>query len=126
MIFLDLVAALLVLLGALLCFGAAVALVRFPDVLAKLHAITKPQVLGMILICVGIALGVRTWQAACVAALAVFFQLLTAPVSASMVARAAYRSGIVPKRGLGCDELADDLTPNKTGDAQEPSIKPIK
>lgn len=109
MIVLDLVAALLVLTGAFLCFDAAVSLVRFPDVLAKLHAITKPQVLGMICVCLGIALGLRTWWACAVAFLAICFQLLTSPVSANMVARSAYRSGLIPKQGLEQDDLADDL-----------------
>ncbi|MDU7361645.1 MAG: monovalent cation/H(+) antiporter subunit G [Propionibacteriaceae bacterium] len=110
MMVLDLLAALLVLLGAFLCFAAAVALVRFPDVLTKLHSITKPQVLGMICICLGVAIGVRTWWAIFVALLAIGFQLLTAPVSANMVARSAYRSGLIPRRNLISDDLADDLT----------------
>ncbi|WP_297740715.1 monovalent cation/H(+) antiporter subunit G [uncultured Tessaracoccus sp.] len=109
MIVLDLLAAIFVLLGAFLCFAAAVALIRFPDVLTKLHAITKPQVLGMTCICLGVALGVRTWWALFVAVLAIGFQLLTAPVSASMVARSAYRSGLIPRRNLIADDLADDL-----------------
>lgn len=116
MIVLDLLAALLVLLGSLLCFGAAVSLVRFPDVLGKLHAITKPQVLGMIAICLGIALGVRTPAAVGVAALAIGFQLLTAPVAANMVARSSYRSGIIPRRNLSVDHLAEDLEAAKERD----------
>ncbi len=110
MMLLDLIAALLMLVGALLCVDAAVSLVRFPDVLAKLHAITKPQVLGMLSICLGIAIGVRTWWAVAVALLAICFQLVTAPVSASMVARSAYRSGLVPTKELLVDDLADDLS----------------
>lgn len=109
MIVLDLIAALLVLVGAFLCFTAAVALIRFPDVLSKLHAITKPQVLGMIAICLGVAVGVRTWPAVGIAVLAIAFQLLTAPVSASMVARSSYRSGLIPSRNLMVDDLTDDL-----------------
>lgn len=105
----DLLAALLMLLGALLCLGAAVSLIRFPDVISKLHAITKPQVLGMICIALGVALGIRTPTAISFSVLTVTFQLLTSPVSAHMVARSAYRSGIVPKKYLDIDELAEDL-----------------
>ncbi|WP_296139358.1 monovalent cation/H(+) antiporter subunit G [uncultured Tessaracoccus sp.] len=109
MIVLDLLAAVLVLLGSLLCLGAAVSLVRFPDVLGKLHAITKPQVLGMTLICLGMMAGIRTWHAVLLATMTIGFQLLTAPVSASMVSRSAYRSGIVPRRHLETDDLSEDL-----------------
>ena len=52
---LDFVGAVFVFIGAVLSFGAAVALVRFPDVLGKLHAITKPQVLGLIFVSLGVA-----------------------------------------------------------------------
>lgn len=111
---LDLIAALLILLGCMLCFGAAISLVRFPDVHAKLHAITKPQVLGMTVICLGVALDVRTWWAISVAILTIGFQLLTAPVSANMVARSSYRSGVIPSRNLHVDDLAEDLDESGT------------
>ncbi len=106
---LDLVAAVLVLLGSLLCLAAAVALLRFPDVLEKMHAVTKPQVLGLILVTVGIAVSLRTWWAAGLSVLIIVLQLLTAPVAANMVARGAYRAGLVPDRQLRVDHLTDDL-----------------
>ncbi|SDL15960.1 monovalent cation/H(+) antiporter subunit G [Tessaracoccus oleiagri] len=106
---LDLVSALFVLVGAFMCFAAAVSLVRYPDVLGKLHAITKPQSLGVMAIAIGVALGVRTWWALSVAIITIVFQLLTSPVAANMVARGAYRSGIVPSRNLNVDHLAEDL-----------------
>ena len=109
MIVLDFISAIFVLLGAFLCLTAAISLVRFPDVLGKLHAITKPQVLGLISISTGVTLGVRTWWAFSVMVLIIMFQLLTSPVSASMVARGSYRSGIIPSRNLQLDHLAEDL-----------------
>ena len=121
MIVVDLIGALFVLLGALLCFGAAVSLERFPDVLSKLHAITKPQVLGMLSIALGVALSVRTFWAACILILVVVFQLLTSPVSATMVARASYRSGLIPSRNLNQDDLAVDLTERKKRADDSPS-----
>ena len=39
----DLIGALLMLVGAGLCFAAAVALVRFPDVMSKMHAVTETR-----------------------------------------------------------------------------------
>ena len=43
---LDLLGALLVLLGCFLCFAAALGLLRFPDVVSRMHAATKPQTLA--------------------------------------------------------------------------------
>lgn len=105
----DLIGALLLLCGAFLCLVAAVALIRFPDVLAKLHAITKPQVLGLLLLAAGVFVSVRTWWVFAICTLAVALQLLTAPVSATMVSRATYRRGLVDSGKLVQDDLAADL-----------------
>ena len=45
---LDGAALVLILIGALLCVTAAIGLVRFRDVPSRLHAATKPQVLGVV------------------------------------------------------------------------------
>ena len=105
----DLIASVFVLVGSLLCLGAAVSLVRFPDVLGKMHAITKPQVLGLISVTVGIALSLRTWWAVGLCLLVVVLQLLTAPVSANLVARGAYRAGLIKDDLLVLDHLTEDL-----------------
>ena len=47
---LDLLGAALVLLGCFLCFAAALGILRFPDVVSRMHAATKPQTLGLILL----------------------------------------------------------------------------
>ncbi|GAA3868898.1 monovalent cation/H(+) antiporter subunit G [Tessaracoccus defluvii] len=105
----DLIGALFILIGALLCLGAAIALRRFPDVLTKMHAITKPQVLGIIAVTLGVAFSLRTWWAAGLCLLIVVLQLLTAPVSATMVARSASRSGLIDDAGLKVNHLTEDL-----------------
>lgn len=117
---LDLLGAVFVLVGAALCLGAAVALVRFPDVLSKLHAITKPQVLGLICVVTGIALSLRSWWATGMCTLVVVFQLLTAPVSANLVARGAYRAGQVDDNSLVINHLAEDL--EKAGYHRPPGV----
>lgn len=43
---LDIVAAVLILSGSALALTAAIGIVRFPDTLSRMHAATKPQVLG--------------------------------------------------------------------------------
>lgn len=104
---LDGVALVLVLIGALLCLTASIGLLRWPDVPSRLHAATKPQVLGLLLICVAIALTTRTFEAVAFLIPIVFLQLATAPLSAHMVGRAAYRNGDVAEEDLFVDELRD-------------------
>ncbi|MGZ2826729.1 monovalent cation/H(+) antiporter subunit G, partial [Pseudomonas aeruginosa] len=57
---LDVVALVLVLIGAVLCLTATIGLLRWPDVPSRLHAATKPQVLGVLLIVTAVVLAVRT------------------------------------------------------------------
>jgi multicomponent Na+:H+ antiporter subunit G len=90
---LDVVAGICLLVGALLSLAAGLGLLRFPDVLSRLHAGTKPQILGLVFVVAGIALSARAWSVVLVLAPVVVFQLLTQPVAAHMVARAAYRTG---------------------------------
>ncbi|PZF99436.1 monovalent cation/H(+) antiporter subunit G [Micromonospora deserti] len=93
--------------GALLSLAAGIGVLRFPDVLARMHAGTKPQVLGVLLLLVGVALRLRTPADLGMVALVGVFQLATAPVAAQMIGRAAYRTGRVDPDLLDVDELAE-------------------
>jgi multicomponent Na+:H+ antiporter subunit G len=103
----DVVTSVLVLLAALMCFAAGVGLVRFPDVLSRLHAATKPQILGLIAIAADVAVSNPSLGTITLAVAIVFFQSLTAPVSAHLVGRAAYRTDHYRRDILVLDELAD-------------------
>ena len=106
---LDWIAVILLLLGALLSFAAGVGLVRFPDLLSRLHAATKPQVLGIILMMNGLALSLASWQVGWKVMPVIIFQLATAPVAAHMVGRAGYRTNKIRYDLMGVDELSQDL-----------------
>ncbi|HET8740677.1 MAG TPA: monovalent cation/H(+) antiporter subunit G [Acidimicrobiia bacterium] len=105
----DVVAAVCFLLGSFLSFAAGVGVLRFPGLLGRLHAATKPQVLGVLLALVGLGLRLRDVRAVSVLALVGLFQLLTVPVAFHLVARAGYRTGKVDPDGLVVDELTTDL-----------------
>jgi len=89
---LDIAGAVLILLGASLALTAAIGLVRLPDVLNRMHAASKPQTLGFLTLCVGLALVLRDGGATSMLALAAGLQLITAPVATQMMAKAAYRT----------------------------------
>ncbi|WP_457946897.1 monovalent cation/H(+) antiporter subunit G [Pseudarthrobacter sp. alpha12b] len=101
----DAVSAVLMVVGALMSLGAAVGLLRFPDLLSRMHAATKPQVLGLFLLLAAIGLQMRTWWVWPVLVVAWIFQLLTVPVSAHMVGRAGYRTKHLHRELLTADEL---------------------
>ncbi|WP_138444349.1 monovalent cation/H(+) antiporter subunit G [Sinomonas susongensis] len=103
----DVVAGVLMVLGAVMSLGAAVGLLRFPDLLTRMHAATKPQVLGSLLLLTALGLELRSWALVPLLVVAWIFQLLTVPVSAHMVGRAGYRTKHVDKARLTVDELDD-------------------
>lgn len=104
----DVASAVCLLGGAFLAFAAGVGVLRFPDLLARMHAGTKPQVLGLALVLIGLALRLRSGGAVWALVLVAVFQMLTAPVAAHMVGRAGYRTGKVRSDLLVVDELTSD------------------
>lgn len=102
----DLVAMTMIVLGSLFSLTAAIGLLRFPDVLSRLHPGTKPQVLGVLLIIGAIALRVGASLDLGLLLLAGVFQVMTLPVAAHMVGRAVYRTDPSIQQHLAIDELS--------------------
>lgn len=111
----DVITAVLVLLAAFMCFAAGIGLIRFPDVLTRLHAATKPQILGLIAIVADVALMNPSLGTITMAVAIVFFQALTAPASAHMAGRAAYRTDHYRPDLLLVDEYPPDRPSHRSG-----------
>ena len=101
----DVVSAVFMIVGAVMSLAAAIGLLRFPDLMSRMHAATKPQVLGLFLLLAAVGLQLRTWWVWPVLLVAWIFQLLTVPVSAHMVGRAGYRTKHLHRELLSTDEL---------------------
>ncbi len=112
----DVVSAVCLLGGAFFALAAGVGALRFPDLLSRMHAATKPQVLGLVLVLVGLALRLREGGAVWALVLVAVFQMLTAPVAAHMVGRAGFRTGKVRQDLLVVDELSRDLAATRRAD----------
>jgi len=106
---LDVLAGICFVSGAFLSLAAGVGVLRFPDLLARMHAGTKPQVLGLMLMLLGLELRLRTVAVFVVIILVTLFQMLTSPVAAHMVGRAGYRTGKVRTEDLVLDDFTADL-----------------
>ncbi len=103
----DVLTSICLLGGALMSLAAALGLLRFPDLMSRMHAATKPQVLGLFLMLAAMGLQLRAWSLLPVLLVAWLFQLLTVPVSAHMVGRAGYRTKHRRPEMLSTDELND-------------------
>ena len=100
------IAEVLVLAGAVLTLLSAAGVLRFGDVLARMHALTKASTLGVLLAVVGAAIALTHANDVTSVLLAGALQLLTSPVAANLLGRATYRA-----QGIGTtidahDELA--------------------
>ncbi len=95
----DVLGLLCLLGGAVLCLSAAIGLWRFNDLFSRMHAGSKPQVLGVLLVALGI--GLRTRELGDVGMLLVLAagHLITVPVAAQMTGRAALRIGQADSEG---------------------------
>jgi len=87
-------AVVLVSIGVLFDIFGCVGLVRMPDVYNRLQAGTKCVTLGTWAIMVGVALLLGWSGGGFKAVMCAFFVLLTSPVAAHAIARAAHLSGI--------------------------------
>jgi multicomponent Na+:H+ antiporter subunit G len=104
----DVVVAVALISGALFCLLGAVGLLRFPDPVCRLHASAKAQSVGVMLIMLGAAVRAPLQYAGALLLIAAF-QLLTAPVTAQIISRIAYRTGAVDSSRLAADELGARL-----------------
>lgn len=102
----DLLAAFLLAAGGFLGLSAAVGLIRFPDVYARMHAASKAGTLGVSCLFVAAILHFATFEVAILCLLGIGFFMLTAPISAHLLARAAYRAGAKSWPGTTVDHLS--------------------
>lgn len=123
---LDWAAILCLLAGSLLSFVAAVGLMRFPDLLSRMHTAAKPQILGMLLVLVGIGLRMLPVEETGVfdfgtLILVGLFQVVTVPVAGHIAARVGYRTGRIRRDLVVTDELAERLdSKHRANEGPEP------
>lgn len=104
---LDLLTAILILAGSALAFTAAIGVIRFPDTLTRIHAATKPQALGLLLVLGGAAIRLRDNTDIGMLIVTAIFILITAPVVAQRVSQLAYREKTFREDLFVIDEMQD-------------------
>ena len=88
------VAAALVLIGSLFALTASIGLLRLPDFYTRMHAASKAGTLGSCVMLIALAVYADDVAVTLRALGGVIFFLLTAPVSAHLLAKAAHGSGL--------------------------------
>lgn len=88
----------LAVLAGIFAVVAAVGIVRFPDALSRMHASSKVAVFAGLIALVAAGIDIGTLSAATRAGIAILFILLTAPIGAHLLGRAArWRAGDGPR-----------------------------
>ena len=96
-----------VVIGLAFDFFGCLGLVRFPDVYNRLHSSIKCVTLGTSSILLGLFLYKGFTPAGIKALLCIAFLMLTAPVSAHVLARSAHKSGVKLWKGSACDHYSE-------------------
>lgn len=95
---------LFIALGLAFDFLGCLGLVRFPDIYNRLHSSIKCVTLGTCSILFGLFLFKGFSPAGIKALLAIVFLVLTAPVSAHVLARSAHKTGVKLWNKSACDK----------------------
>lgn len=106
----DWAAVVLLLIGAALSFAASVGLIRFPDLMSRMHTAAKPQIMGLALILLGIGLRLFPDPRVGILVLVLLFQILSVPVASHIAGRIAYRTGRIRPDLTEVDELREQLS----------------
>lgn len=114
----DLITGGLIVIGAAFTLIAAIGLLRLPDLYTRMHAASKAGTLGSGVMLIALAVFAHDQAVVTRALAAVVFFLLTAPISAHLLAKAAYAAGYK----LWDRSVHDDMAHAERKDAsQDPS-----
>lgn len=94
-------------IGCALTLAAAIGLLRFSDLLSRMHPAAKPQVLGLVLVLAGACFRLQQWSAFGMFVMAGLFAIITAPVIANRVSNVAYHESSLVSSESQVDPLED-------------------
>ncbi|SES16843.1 Na(+)/H(+) antiporter subunit G [Corynebacterium cystitidis DSM 20524] len=118
----DIISLILIISGSFLVFSAAVGVIRFKDTMSRIHAITKPQTTGLILMVIGTILrltgspefGPAEKSDIGVLVLLILFALMTNPVTAQRLGRVSRREALYgSKKAMSRNDAPADHRPRR-------------
>lgn len=108
----DILSSVFIIIGSVMILISSIGLIRMPDLYLRMSATTKAATLGVGFILIGTA--IHFWEVGIVSRLAIIivFLLLTAPIAAHMIGRAAYIDGVPLWEKTSVDELKSKYDQN--------------
>lgn len=108
----EYVAGVLLVVGSFFALMASIGLLRLKDVYMRMHAASKAGTVGSGLMMLALAIHAGELDVFTRAVAGIFFIILTAPVSAHLLARAAFIVGYRPCAETKTDAFSDMLRPD--------------
>lgn len=90
----EIVSAIVIIVGVLFVVIASIGLLRLPDFYIRISAITKAATMGVACIMIGVAINFNEISIAIKAFFVVLFLMITSPIAAHIIGRAAYEGGV--------------------------------
>lgn len=100
-----LISGILILVGSAFALVASIGLLRFPDFYSRMHAASKAGTLGSGLLLLALCFIAEDGAVVARAIAGFGFLLLTAPISAHLLAKASYSAGFGPWSGTVHNEM---------------------
>lgn len=115
MLIFDILSITLIMTGALFSLAASIGLIRFRDTVARMHASTKPQTLGLTLTLLGVVAhivargggGVTVAGDMGMMVLVVLFAMITSPILGNRLGHVSLKEGIVDRDTMSRDDEAE-------------------
>ena len=107
----EIISIVLMLFGAILMLISAIGVVRMPDLYLRMSSSTKASTIGVASVLLATAVYFNELGTASRAIAVIFFLVLTAPVAAHMMGRAAYFNGVPLWSGTRYDQLKGQYDP---------------
>jgi len=107
----EIITGIMLVIGASFALVASIGIIRLKDVYMRMHAASKAGTLGSGVMLLALAIHASDLAVVTRAIAGVVFFLLTAPISAHLLAKAAYAAGYRPCADTKEDALAKTVRP---------------
>ncbi|MEZ4606650.1 MAG: monovalent cation/H(+) antiporter subunit G [Deinococcales bacterium] len=97
----DLIDILLLIIGLFFILTASIGLLRMPDLMVRMHAVSKAGTVGVGFVMLAVANHFADFGVTVRALSIILFLLGTAPVASHLIGRAAYKIGVPPVEKYG-------------------------
>lgn len=115
----EIVSAAVIMIGVIFVFISAIGLIRLPDFYIRVSAITKAATMGVASIMIGVAIYYNELGVTVKAVTIVAFLLVTSPIAAHIIGRAAYEDGVPLWKKTTVNEFRDYLEKQAAREEEE-------